>query len=656
MYQRHILATGALALLATLPAVAVEQEAEPVVVTATRFSDTEAGVAANISIITRQDIRNTPAQNLPDVLSARAGINVSQLGGSMGKDASVDIRGFGSTATSNTLVLVDGLRANPVDMGTIIWSSIPLESVERIEIIRGSGTVLYGDGATGGVINIITDKSGKPVAGITETLGSYGFKSTDIQLANGNDKAYYNLFLKNADTDGYRNNSHQDQQSATGRVGLLLDRGEVFSDFSIYKESSGLPGSIFSAAFRDDPRSTRSPLNSEKRDGYRFRPGVSYRLNDQISLEGEIAFDHQQLDSKYFSASSVSASDRTRDTTSLTPRLRWRHGLAALPSETVFGFDYYDGKVTSNNAGYANQGASQESSAFYMQNITNFTPSLSLTLGGRSQRMLQKAHQDAYAPYASPSMQGDATRAREAYDIGLAYAKTGWRVYGKTGTTFRFANLDEIFGSDAFGNPVFSGNVKPQHGTVNEVGGSVALGPVNFRASLYQLDLKDEIGYDGSLYANVNFDPTRRRGTELEADWKIVSNLKAIASYAYTEATFQSGAYTGNAVPLVPHNQASAQLNWDTGLSGSYSAIARYVGERRYGSDYTNTQGMLAGYTTLNLQGVWDVKPVKITAKVINALDRKYSPFAGYSASNKDSYYYPADGRSFFITARYDFY
>jgi len=653
MHTRIVIAACSASMAISCSSLAADQF-DAVIVTATRFSEVDTSVAVNTSVITRLDIRNTPAQNLPDVLSTRAGIDVHQIGGAMGRDATVDMRGFGSTATSNTLVLVDGLRVNPVDMGSIIWSAIPLENVERIEIIRGSGTILYGDGATGGVINIITSKSERPVAGVTAMMGSYSYKGADVQLANGNDKAYYNIFVNYASSNGYRHNSQQDQHTVSGRVGLLLDRGELSADFASYKESTGQPGAIFSAAYRDDPRSTRTPLNKESRDGYRLRPGISYRLNDRLTLEGELALDHQQLDSKYISI--ASASDRIRDTSSFTPRLRWGHDLGSLTSETVFGFDYYDGKVTSSNTGFANQGASQESSAFYFQNITKFTQHLSLTIGGRTQRMKQSAHQDAYVPWFSPAMEGAVARTTNAYDLGLAYATDGWRVYGKTGTTFRFANVDELFGFDPIlFVPVFAGDIRPQHGRINEIGGNMAVGMANLRASIYQLELTDEIGYDDALGANTNLLPTSRQGAELEAELKVAENLRVRLSYAYTDARFRAGAYSGNAVPLVPRDQASAQLTWNTSSSGSYSAMLRHVGERRYGSDFTNSQGMLSGYTTLDVQAVWTLRPWKVTAKLLNALDRKYSALAGYSAFFNDTYYYPVDRRSFFVSGHFDF-
>lgn len=660
MHPRTIFAVSAIALITACPSIAAEKfekadkADEPIVVTATRFEQNAPRVAANITVISREDIKNTPAQSIPDILGSQAGIFVSPInGGSMGRNATVDMRGFGATATSNTLILVDGQRINPVDMGTITWSSIPLESVERIEIVRGSGTVLFGDGASGGVINIITNKSGKPRLSAAATVGSFGYKGANFQAANSNDTAYFNLVANAASSHGYRENAQQDQMSTSGRVGLLLDRGEVFTDFAIYQETGGLPGSIFSAAYRNDPRSTRTPENKEQRDGYRFRPGVSYQLSSTLALEAEAAIEHQKLASRFYASSGNSASDRTRDTVGFTPRLRWNHGLSSLSSETVMGYDYYDGKMDSDNVGYASTGASQKSSALYAQNITGLSDTLSLTSGARHQRMTQKAHQDAYAPFGSSAMEGDGARSQSAYDLGLTYTQQAWRVYGKTGTTFRFANLDELFGTDPVTyNPVFAGNLKPQHGTIREIGGNAQLGPVALSGALYYLRLEDEIGYNGSK--NTNLDPTRRRGLELEALWKISSAFKLKAAYTHTDAEFRSGSNAGNQLPQVPTHQASAHAIWDSGKTGTYTALLRYVGERPYGGDFRNAQPQADSYTTLDLQADWSFSAWKITAKLLNATDEKYSPFSGYS-STRGLYYYPADGRAFFVTAGYTF-
>lgn len=646
-------ALAAVALAFNASGVSADESLAPVLVTASRFDDTDPRIPANVSVLTRQDIRALPANNLPDALKSVAGIETRPLYGLMGMDASVDMRGFGSTATSNTLILVDGMRVNPVDMGSIIWSAIPLESVERIEVIRGSGSVLYGDGATGGVVNIVTNKSAKSRASINASLGSRNYRGVGAELAVANEQAYLSAFVQQASGDGYRRNADQNQTTLSGRGGWFLDRGELFVDYAVYDESAELPGNRLSAEYHNDPRGTRTPHDRQTRDGYRLRPGVRYQLSDRLEFEAEAGVEHQNLRSRYVSTSYTS--NRDRDTVSLTPRLRWRHGLGGLDSETVAGIDYYDSDVKAANTGWANQGAAQTSTALYVQNVTRLLEPLSLTVGARKQRVRQSAEQDAYPLYGLPAMSGSETRSRNAYDLGLTYRQGAWRVYGKTGTTFRFANTDELFGSDPFGTPVFAGNLRPQHGTIREIGAEVKGAAASVRGSVYRLDLSDEIGYDGALFANTNFDRTRRNGLEIEASWQVLQSLLLKAGYAHIDAHFREGRYEGKTLPLVPRHQGSLQAIWNAGAAGQYAALVRYTGDRRYGSDFANTQGMLDGYATVDLSASWNLKPWQVSARLLNATDRKYSPFAGYSAFRNDTYYYPADGRSFLVTARHQF-
>jgi iron complex outermembrane receptor protein len=184
---------------------------------------------------------------------------------------------------------------------------------------------------------------------------------------------------------------------------------------------------------------------------------------------------------------------------------------------------------------------------------------MTITLGGRTQRVKQTANQDAYPAWFMPAVSGSSEHTRSAVDAGLVYRQNDWRVYGKFGTTFRFANTDELFGYDALtGNPVFAGNLQPQHGTIGELGGSATFGPLSLQLAAYQMDLKDEIGYDGAQGANINFDPTRRRGLETEVAWRITSTLKTQLAYTYTDAKFREGVYQDKSVPMVPNNKASS--------------------------------------------------------------------------------------------------
>ena len=140
----------------TLPPGVSAGPLEEIVVTATRYPQQLDSIPANVSVISAADIEASVARNIPDLLRAEAGLHVNDITGN-GQTYTVDIRGFGETAGLNTLVLVDGRRITSADLSGTDWTVIPLDRVDRIEIIRGSrSSVIYGDNASGGVINIIT--------------------------------------------------------------------------------------------------------------------------------------------------------------------------------------------------------------------------------------------------------------------------------------------------------------------------------------------------------------------------------------------------------------------------------------------------------------------------------------------------------------------
>lgn len=629
---------------------------DDVVVTANRFNESNSPLSANLKVITKEEIKNSPSLSIPDVLRMQAGLSITSLYGNQGVDASVDSRGFGDSATSNTLILLDGQRLNAVDGGSIQWASIPLDSVERIEIISGGGSVLYGDRAAGGVINIITDKSGKSAASVTASIGSYGYKSLDGFVATATEDLYFNSFIHTADGNGWRDNSDTNQWAISGRAGGYFNAGEAFVDYSIYRSANGLPSSISSAVYHDNPRSARTPLDFQVKKGFKVRPGISVKLSDNVEFATE--FSYTQGKQHFDNVSFGSTSDRDLDTYSLTPRIKWVHDLGTLSSTTVVGYDYYYGKVSADyHGGYANAIAKQSSNAVYVQNITSLTSAVEFNAGVRSQQMHQKANQDEYAPYFMPAVAGDVKRTRTVYDLGVAYKQSAWSTYAKIGNSFRFANTDEFFGLDPITfQPIFLGKIiDPQTSNNQEIGAKFKLEVIDGKVAIYHSSIKNEISYDAAVGNNTNLDPTSHQGVESELGWQILANVKAKFSYAYTDAKFKSGINHGNALPSVSKNTANAQVIWDNLQYGKYIAQINYVGERYTSGDFSNSLDKLPSYTTLDLRANWNIKPVTISLSALNVTDKKYSPYGLFSSSKNDYYYFPADGRSFYLSARYDF-
>ncbi|MDR1999916.1 MAG: TonB-dependent receptor [Zoogloeaceae bacterium] len=434
-----------------------------------------------------------------------------------------------------------------------------------------------------------------------------------------------------------------------------MPSGDVFLDFAAYRDKSGLPNALLSAAYASNPRTASAPEDTQSRNGYRLRPGARLDITGTLTFEAEIGAEQEDRHGNFRSFNSTYSA--SKENLSATPRLRWRHGVGTLSSESVIGFDYYRGTVKSSYSSSPRQNADQISSSLYLQNSTALSDEWTLTIGGRRQRMTQNAHQDEYPAWFQPALDGKATRTLNAADLGLSYASGGWRVYGRAGSTYRFANTDELFGYDnALFVPKFAGDLRPQHGRIGELGGSLRTGTVDMRIAAYRLDLTDEIGYDDTASANVNFDPTRRQGIEAEFGWRIGGGVKAQAAYTYTDAHFRDGPDAGKNIPLVAKHMATLQIGWDGGKAGTYDVLTRYIGHRRYSGDYANQRGWLAGYTLTDLQASWKLKPWTVTARLLNAFDKRYAPFAGYSTFSADYYYYPGDGRSFQLAARYDFF
>lgn len=645
MYPRLKPLAALLPLALSSVAGAVEQLAalDPVFVTATRFSESSLTTAANVTTITRDDIRDSGAQTLPDALRYTAGLQVTPLYGSIGADTSIDMRGFGEGAGQRTLVLLNGQRLNPLDSSNVDWGLVPLDSVDRIEIVSGSAAILYGDNSVGGVINIITGKQrdGASIqAGLGNNYGQLLSASMAKQLGDFN----FALALNHQATDGWRKNNEQERNNLAGRLGVRFDRGEAFVDVGWSSLDVGLPGSLTKAQYDSNPRQAETTDSfAERRTAY-VRPGVNWRLADNLTFAAELGY--TEVDNTSWLSSWFSFSKRKADTLSFTPRLQWNHGLAGLASKTTIGFDYYEGNLTSDNS-FSKNGPiaktvkiDQTSQAVYVQNQTHLTSDLTLTAGARHQQIEQSASD-------SNGLSINNDHRKTIGEIGLSYkVAPGFRLFTRTGTTFRFANLDELTTFVGFA----SKPVRPERGTFVDVGGQWSGSSYSLKVTAYNLSMTDEIAWNGATFENENLAKTRHQGIETAASYEISPLWLINGGLNLQKAEFREGANNGNRIPLVPTIKATAGLTFKPNQAWNLSLFATHVGERYAGGDAGNNAfAKLAAYTTADFAVSWREAAWTARARIVNLTDKKYSP-TGYYGS-----YYPADGRAFFADLRYDF-
>ena len=243
----------------------------------------------------------------------------------------VDLRGFGVTGASNTLILINGRRQNDWDLPGFDLSTIAKESVERIEITRGnSGAVLYGDGAVGGVINIVT-RNGLGVPNQARIEGGLGSFNTKVEnLSASGSSGPFSAFVNgnNFDTDGYRDNNAFHEKSAVGDFRWTFNGGSAYFAVAGDDQRLGLPGprnvgfDFFSGTnidqLHDDRRGTNTPFDNSEQLGFRGTLGFTYMLDSHFELivDGGVRTKEQQA--SFFSPGSESYLDTDLTTKSLT--------------------------------------------------------------------------------------------------------------------------------------------------------------------------------------------------------------------------------------------------------------------------------------------------------------------------------------------------
>lgn len=672
--MKQKLITIALSGAITLPFAAyAETPMELVIVTPARFIVAPESSTVDVTVITSGDIEKSAAKTLPALLAQHAGIQIRSNDGT--PEMAIDMRGFGMTGNQNTLVLLDGQQLNDIELTSIRWSAIPLASIERIEIINGSGAVLYGGGATGGTINIITKHPGKEMRGnVGIGLGSYGTKEWQVAFADAGDRVGMRVTASGLDSSNYRANNNIAQKNLEADLRTDVGHGEAILKFGADTQSLRYPGvrtvdpNIGLNQLATDPRGTSTPLDYGKRDGRHVSLGTSQQL-DFGQLAVELSYRRKEQQAYFDNSGFGSFLDTSLNLLSFTPRVKIPYQLGDSGNELVAGVDLadwdYDSIRSSSPATLGTPAAhilaKQSNRALYAQNTTQIGADTKLTLGVRSQQVDYQAR-DAVNPAAYAS--ADQGRTVNAYELGLRQKlNQDLSLFGRVGRSFRIATVDEIF--DQYGGPSFDSKItilEPQTSQDSELGIDYKSGSSKVRAAFFQMNLNNEIHYNAITFSNMNLSPTRRYGLELEGTHGYTDSLEVAAAYSYTVAKFREGTYggvnvSGNNIPLVPRQRLALSSSWKATEKNTLNANAVYVGEQHFDNDQANTFGQkMPAYTTVDMklsrrEGSW-----LLAAAVNNLFNRRYSTYGVASNFTPGKYNaYPMQERNFSLNASYQF-
>ncbi|WP_299793473.1 TonB-dependent receptor [uncultured Shewanella sp.] len=629
--------------------IGVTDTVDEVITVIGRSENTPLNIASNVNIIDAAAIEMSGATTLTEVLRGQSGIQIADSN----SGAVFAMRGFSaSQAANNTLILVDGRRLNNIDIAAPSIDAIPLNQIERVEILSGSAGVLYGDQAVGGVINIITKAPDSAGGGIQLSGGSFDTYEGkgDISGAISDNWRYYAAASYNQG-DNYRDHNANKTSSILGRLQYADGPQEFFVEASYYDNDRELAGALTEEQIKEDPRQSNATKPGAF-DSYMHemttaaRSGYQYQINDEWSLGADLNYSETLITGLNDWGTS------RRDTRSLlefTPK-----AVANIVTEKgelniVTGIDLSRGESEFSSG----RGNVQKLASAFVQATVPLSKSLSYVVGGRYAEVTDELVDPASYPNGV-ELDQDA----HAFELGLNYRPSlSHRFYLRADDNFRFAKVDE----QAY-TPASVVGLKPQTGRSYEAGWDWTPESHTVRLSAYRLDLEDEIVFDPSAEtpaggsfpgANVNADASRRYGVSADWDWQLTDKVQLGAEYNYIDAEFTEGLNEGKQLSWVAEHTGRGYLSLDANEHWQVFSELVYTGERFIEGDNGNADPKLDAYWLTNLAVNYSRDAWLASLRVDNLFDEQYVS-AGYYSSWGNGYY-AGTGRALRLTASYRF-
>jgi len=575
---------------------AEENILEPIFVTATRTAHTTDETLAPVSTITRKDIETSQANTLPELLTGLPGIHITTQGG-MGKESSIFMRG---TSTRHILFLVDGVKIGSASLGQTAFQHIPINQIERIEIIRGPRSSLYGSDAIGGVVQIFTRKGTEETSlNVSAGYGTHETYETSAGISGSTGKAKFGLqatfsetdginalSTSNPDTDGYINRSI----SATfnDAVSELLEIG-----FNIlYAESDNEFDSAFDATSIDSEKAIESIITND----------IKLYLTDD--WDSTIKLSTNRDESNIFQNNSLNSSiDTNRN------QFFWQNDIQILDSNILsLGYDFMNEEIeTSENFSVKRR----NNKAVFAQLQSNFKQQ-NIILSFRHD------NNDSFGHHTTGNFDWR-FQFNDAYSITASY-----------GQAFKAPTFNDLFwpaGAFAAGNP----DLEPETSKSTEIITRGNTANIDWFVNIYKTRIKDLIDWSPNnmgVWVPTNIDDANIEGIETSIkttmkDWDISFNMNFLDPRNRTTDK-----------KLERRASEHAKLNIDKTFSKLKTGITFDMQGDRF--DDTSNQDRLSGYGLVNIRAQYQImKNITLKAKIDNLFDKKYQTAKDYNSLDR---------------------
>ena len=630
----------------------------PIIVQASRTGQTAQEMASGVTLITADQIRRSGVSDTVQALERLGGLYVRKVSGNPSQ-AEVVMRGFSQLAHGRVLVLVDGQRLNEPDQAAPNWSRIPVQAIDRIEVLHGGQTALYGNHAVAGVINIITKKGGADVTSVSATAGSEDTFGTHLHRSGslGNDTRYA------ADVDwqksgGWRANSQYETYDARAHVEHDWTERLSSSVGSFYNWNAfGMPGPLTLQEMRADPRQSVHPKDQARQEAWGFDVGSIGQTPDWGEFSFQLTGQRRLRNSEAFSMFGDTANYYVIDSLTFSPKYQLDKEIGGHRNLFTLGTDWCVDQLNffqtplPTGARTSDVQLDRLSGALYTRDEFFIADELSLALSARREAM--RTAIDGFS--GATRLNDSSTDWQSAFDATLLFRpQQGQKYYLRASTLYRYPFLDEIASYQGWGAG-FNPTLAAEQGRQLEAGLSVDLRrDVVYDLRVFHLDMRDEIAWSSTSYRNENLDKTRRDGLETGLRWSPSHRGSLGINYQLINAEFADGVDNGKNIPLVPEHILTLNGELHVAYDVSLLGAVRTVSSQFLGDDNDNSSSRIPGYAVFDT-GVRYEPAFLDGFSLIFACDNVFDKVYATTGFEWENSLYPANGRMWRFTASYTF-
>jgi len=598
MKQKTIILALFGAIASPLAAYAEIPVMDEIVVTATRMPQALSKSIAHTTVLNKQEIRKSAAPDVQTLLRSLAGVEISQRGG-LGTLSSTSMRG---TNSSQVLVLLDGVRVGSATAGTTALEHIMLDSIERIEVVRGNVSSLYGSEAIGGVIQLFTKQGqGASAMNVSAGLGSHGTQRYSAGFGGEVNDTSFSINAGNVKTNGVSamnpqlaqganpNNNGYDNTTLNAQIKHAINAYHILSASAF---SSRGNSSFDVTGFGTKPTDLNNAISNISK--------LSLASNDQLSDNW-----HSQL-------RLAQGVDESRSYSAFPSNLQTRSNQITWQNNLIIADKQHLGLSVEQ----LTQTVSSDANTVYTQSARKVNSFLGGYLGEYGAQQVQlNLRQDRYSDF------GTANTGLLGYGVSFA---DSWRATASISNAFKAPTYNDMYSPAAWGgNP----NLKPEHSDNREVGLHYAADGHRVDAIYFDNRIRDLIVYQFPMMINVN--KAQITGQELSYSGDFGNKHIKVSATFQNPRDMTTGALLQRRAKQFGSISASHDFNdWNMG------AELRYSGARQdfnY-NPFPSVAVSLPSYQVFNLTTRYQIdKNMHISARVDNLFNRSYSEVYSYN-------------------------